>query len=154
MVSTINNIYMNIREIEDRLLLRELVDEISILGDQKDFNRQVLLFTQDAVSETWAAGKLILKLDGRGEMVESFMEFLHSFHTVYHLNGQQIVSIADDKASGTCYCLVSLISEENGRETKTTIGAIYQDEYIRLDGQWLISKRIGHFQWQDKVEIS
>ncbi|MBB6126657.1 hypothetical protein HDF22_000762 [Mucilaginibacter lappiensis] len=35
---------MIIKELEDRILLRELIDNVSILGDKKDFNSQVQLF--------------------------------------------------------------------------------------------------------------
>lgn len=48
---------MNIKELEDRASLKELVDSISILADKKDFNNQVQLFAENAVSETLAGGK-------------------------------------------------------------------------------------------------
>lgn len=145
---------MNIKEIEDRLLLRELIDKISILGDKKDFNAQVQLFSQNAVSETVAGGKVILKLKGRKEMAKMLAEFLKEVETVYHFNGQQIVNINDDYANGTCYCTVTLIGNENGKQVKTTIGAIYHDHYVRINNQWLIDKRIGIFDWQEKVNIN
>jgi hypothetical protein len=47
---------LNINELEDRVSLRELIDTVSILGDKKDFNAQVQLFAEDALSETFAAG--------------------------------------------------------------------------------------------------
>jgi hypothetical protein len=59
---------MNTKELEDRILLKELVDSISSLADKKDFHTQVRLFTEDAVSETFAGGTAILKLKGRNEM--------------------------------------------------------------------------------------
>ena len=40
--------------------------------------------------------------------------FLAGFETVYHINGQQTVSIQGDKATGTAYCLVVLIGGQNG----------------------------------------
>lgn len=144
---------MNIKELEDRVSLRKLIDTVSILGDRKDFNAQVQLFAEDAVSETFAAGESILKLKGRKEMAEAFDNFLKDFETIYHFNGQQVLTIDGDEALGTCYCLITLIGKENGKKTKSTIGAIYKDDYIRIGNHWLIAKREGTFNWQDKSEV-
>jgi hypothetical protein len=144
---------MEFKEIRDRLELRELVEMVSILGDKKDFNAQVLLFTEDAISETLAGGVPVLKLSGRKEMAEAFNSFLKEVETVYHFNGQQVLSINGDRANGTCYCLVTLIGHENGKKMKTTIGVIYEDNYVRNDNRWLISRRLGNFEWQGKQEM-
>lgn len=143
---------MNTKELEDRVSLRELIDNVSILGDKKDFNAQVLLFTEDAVSETFAAGVLVLKLKGRNEMAEAFDNYLRDFETIYHFNGQQVLTIDGDEALGTCYSQIALIGLDNGKRVKTTIGAIYKDNYIRIGTHWLIAKRVGTFEWQDKLE--
>jgi ketosteroid isomerase-like protein len=144
---------VNIKELEDRVSLRELIDTVSILGDRNDFNAQVQLFAEDVVSETFAAGVSILKLKGRKEMADAFDKFLKDFETVYHFNGQQVLTIDGDEALGTCYCLITLIGKENGHRIKTTIGAIYKDNYIRMSNHWLIAKRIGTFDWEDRSEI-
>jgi hypothetical protein len=145
---------MNIKELEDRVSLRELIDLVSILGDKKDVHSQVQLFSEDGISETYAGGTSILKLKGRKEMEEVFRDFLKDFEIIYHFNGQQTVTINGDNATGTSYCLVTLIGTENGKKMKTTIGAIYQDDYVREDNRWLIAKRIGNFNWQEKQEVN
>lgn len=139
---------MELKELEDRIALRELVDKIAILGDAGDVEGQVQLFTENAVSETIAQGKTLMLLQGRENMAVAFKGFLKDIETVYHLNGQQVVTLNGDRATGTCYCLATLIGNENGRKTTTTIGATYEDEYIRENGRWLIAKRVGHFRWQ------
>lgn len=144
---------MNINELEDRIALKELVDKISILGDIKDFKNQVQFFTEDAVSETRADDKTILKIEGRKEMEKAFAKFNQDTEMAYHFNGQQLFTIDGDYAEGTCYCFITLTGDDNGKKTKTTIGATYKDEYIRLNNQWLIAKRVGNFEWQKKTEI-
>ena len=144
--------YMKIEELKDRMELKELVDRISVLGDRKDFHAQVKLFSENAVSETYANGREILKLKGRNEMQTAFDSFLSGIDTVYHFNGQQVVKINGDTACGTCYCLIMLVGQEDGKKMKTTIGAIYQDDYVREENGWLIARRIGNFQWQEKCE--
>lgn len=142
---------MNIKEAADRLLLRELVDRVAILADRKDFKAQVQLFTEQAVSETISGGKSILKLTGREQMAEAFAGLVKDYETVYHFNGQQVVNIDGDRATGTCYCVVTLIGNENGKKTRTTIGVVYQDQYVRQNDHWLIAARTGNFTWQGSV---
>jgi hypothetical protein len=144
---------MDIKELADRTLLKELVDRVVMLGDQKDFDNQLQLFTEDALSETFSGGKPVLTLKGRKAMAAAFSDFLKDFETIYHFNGQQVVTMDGDRAIGTCYCLITLIGNENGRKIKTSIGAIYQDDYIREDRRWLIAKRTGTFEWQEKSEV-
>lgn len=145
---------MDIKEVQDRISLKQLIDQISILGDQKDFQAQVQLFSENAISETISDSKTILKLEGRKQMAEAFDNFLENFETVYHFNGQQQLTIEGNKANGIIYCLITLIGIENGQKMKTTIGAIYKDDYIREGNAWLIDKRIGYFEWQEKTEFN
>ncbi|MBL8080903.1 MAG: nuclear transport factor 2 family protein [Anaerolineales bacterium] len=147
------NLEKRICEIEDRLALKELVDTFSVLADKRDVTAQVQLFAPDALVETYRKDELVAKLSGRQELETTFGAFLQNFETVYHFNGQQTVVIKDDAASGTSYCLVTLIGIENGRRMKTTIGVYYQDEYIRMSNRWLIARRKSVFDWEDKQEF-
>lgn len=142
---------VTVEEIQDRILLRELIDMVSILADQKNFQAQVQLFSENSISETVANGKTIMKLHGRNEMVDAFTEFIKDYDTVYHFNGQQQLKISGDIAKGTVYSLITLIQINNGIRVKTSVGAVYQDDYIRKDDRWYIEKRIGCFKWQDKL---
>jgi hypothetical protein len=148
-----DNLQKRISDIEDRIALKELVDTFSILADKKDVKAQTLLFTPTATVETFVNGNRVAKLTGRKEMEDAFGAFLKNFETVYHFNGQQTVKINGDKASGTSYCMVTLIGIENGKKMKTSIGVYYQDEYVRENNRWLIAKRTSVFDWQDKQEL-
>ena len=63
------------------------------------------------------------------------------FDTVYHLNGQQIVDIQGDHATGISYCFVTLIG--NGKMNQS--GVRYNDTYVKQNGKWLIKKRESNF---------
>jgi hypothetical protein len=148
-----DNLPKRIREIEDRIALKELVDTFSILADKKDVRTQALLFTETATIETYREGKLAGTVKGRKEIGDVFGAFLKNFETVYHINGQQTVTINGDKASGVSYCQVTLIGNENGKKMKTTFGVFYQDEYVRENSRWLIDKRKSTFHCEDKQEL-
>src|SRR5688572_28777103 len=85
------------QRLEDRAALKHLVDTFSNLADVKDIDRQVLLFTEDATVESRTGDASGNPLKGRKEIGDTFRSFLAGFETVYHINGQQTVSIQGDK---------------------------------------------------------
>ncbi len=143
----------SINQIEDRIALKELVDNFSILADLKDVNKQVLLFTENATVESFINGKSNGIISGRKQIGDVFSNFLNLFEIVYHLNGQQTVKIDNNSATGISYCQVTLIGTENGKKMKTTFGIYYNDDYVKQENHWLISKRKSFFVWQEKEEL-
>jgi hypothetical protein len=148
-----NSLNKGITELEDKLAIKNLVDTFSILADQSKAEDQTLLFTEDATVETFINGNRVSSLKGRKQIGETFANFLKTFITVYHINGQQSVAINGNKASGTSYFAVTLIGEENGKKIKTSIGVIYNDEYLKQSNRWFIAKRKSTFVWQDKQDL-
>lgn len=148
-----NNLSKRTSEIEDRMAIKNVVDTFSILADHKDIQKQVLLFTESATVASVVQGKTGTTLTGRKQIGDAFTAYLNTFETVYHINGQQTVTLNGDKASGISYCLVTLIGMENGKRMKTTIGVYYNDEFVRENNHWLIAKRTSNFTWQEKREL-
>ena len=142
------------QELADRLALKDLVDTFSNLADTKEVDAQVKLFTDSAQVISYHGKEMTSSLKGREELAGRFKAFLDNFDTVYHMNGQQTVNINGDKATGTAYCMVVLVREENGRKVMTTHGVRYDDEYVRQGGEWLISRRVSHFEWTNKQETN
>lgn len=140
-----------IQDIEDRIALKNLVDTFSILADVKDVKTQVLLFTENAIVESFRNGQAGSKLVGRGQIEDAFSGFLKNFEIVYHINGQQSIVLDGNKASGISYCAVTLIGEENGKKMKMVMGVYYNDDYVRENGKWLIKHRKSNFQFTEKT---
>lgn len=147
-LSAQKNIQNRILDLEDRVALKALVDEFSILADKKDIPNQLLLFTEDAKVESISNGQAGTTLVGRKQIGEAFTNFLNLFETVYHINGQQTVNIKKNKATGIAYCLVTLIGIQNGKKIKNDMGVIYNDEYVKINGKWLIANRKSNFTWR------
>ena len=142
-----------ITAIEDKMALKELVDTFSNLADQKDTDKQTLLFTENGIVETLVNGQPAGALEGRKQIGDTFGSFLKNFEVVYHSNGQQTVTLNGDKATGTSYCFVVLIGNENGKRMKTSMGVYYYDQFVREGGRWLIAKRQSTFAWRDHSEV-
>lgn len=144
-----NNLATRINEIEDRMAIKNVVDTFSILADHKDITKQVLLFTENATVTSNVNGKAGTPLAGRKQIGDAFTSFLNLFETIYHINGQQTVTLNGNKASGISYCTVTLIGTQNGKKIKTTMGVYYNDEFVKENGHWLIAQRTSNFTWQD-----
>jgi hypothetical protein len=149
-----NDIAERVNKLENVSALRELVDHFSILADKKETWKQTELFTKDATVDSYVNGKLVSSMKGTEEIGNAFEAFLANFETVYHMNGQHVVSINGNKAEGTLYCRVDLISSENGKKINNSSAVSYKDEYVYENGHWLIAKRISTFVWQDKKELN
>ncbi len=147
-----NNLEMegSIREMKDKTALKELVDRFSILADVKDIDNQLLLFTEDAVVASTANGRTST-LTGRKQIGDAFSAYLSLFDIVYHINGQQTVTLAGDTATGISYCQVILIGNQDGKRLIHTRYVIYNDTYRKINGTWYIAHRKSDFVW-DKVE--
>ncbi len=138
-----------IRALEDQAALKRLVDMFSNLADNKKVHEQTFLFTDDAIVQTYFGETALPPLHGRTAIEESWTPFLATFDTVYHMNGQFTAEIDGDTATAVHYCTVELIGGAEGAKTRNSNGVIYNDTYARVNGEWLITKRIARFTWRD-----
>lgn len=139
--------------IEDRMAIKQVVDEFSNLADTKEIDKQVLLFTEDGIVEAVSTGQAPTILKGRDQLKTAFSSFLSNFHTVYHQNGQQTINLSGDKAEAVSYCRVILVGNQNGKEMKTTLYTIYKDSFVKEKGMWLIKHRTSNFVFREVEEV-
>ena len=142
-----------LQEVKDRLELQNLVYTFSNLSDTKEIDKQVMLFTENASVQSFENGVAGNKYVGREEIGKAFKNYLAQFDVVFHMNGQQTVTIKGDTAEGINYCQVVLIKNENGKKIRTTRGVIYQDKYRKVNEKWYIEDRKSNFMWGATDEI-
>lgn len=139
---------MDLKELQEKFELKELVDTFSTLSDTKSVYEQTLLFAEKSLIEVYMDGKKTFELHGRKEIENAFTPFLAPFKNVYHQGGQQtITELTDTTAKGTAYCLVVLVDEEDGKKRITKHGVVYNDEFVKIDGKRYFEKRISNFVW-------
>ena len=147
-------IEQRIMELEDRVALKNLVDTFSNLSDTREAELQAQLFTEDATVKTLINGKVSVELKGRKQIAEVFGNFLAKQEIIYHINGQQTVTLNGNYATGISYCQVAMIANVDGKRTITQQGVRYDDEYQKIDGRWYIKNRISNFMWRDTRELN
>ena len=146
---------MTMQELMDRAELKDLVDTFSNLADVKDAASQGELFLPDG----WLEFQMgfdgdINKIEGREALVQAFSATINPCKAVYHINGQQSVSINGDEAEGIAYCTATLVNEVEGKDIITTNYVRYSDLYVRMDGKWYIKRRRTTFLISDRHELN
>lgn len=111
------NLEQRVSAIEDKMAIKEVVDLFSNLADTKEIAKQVLLFTEDGVVESFTNGQSNL-LKGREQLEQAFSGFLSNFQVVYHQNGQQMIDeLTENTAKATSYCRVILVGGQNAKQS-------------------------------------
>lgn len=143
-----------LQQLIDRQALKDLVDTFSNLADEKKVAEQMPLFTENAEVSTYIGGQLFADMKGRGQIEQVFSDFLADFHTVYHLNGQHTVTFIDEnKATAINYCAVQLVGEQDGKQMLHSHSVRYNDTYQKINGNWLIAKRVANFMISESREL-
>jgi len=143
-----------LRELEDRIAIKEIVDTFSNLADIKNFGALVHLLTEDAEVDFYLGDTLLGSWKGRAEFEKALSSFSSNFEATYHFNGQQVIEVEGDNASSQHYCLAMQIALAGPKKTLTTNGVIYRDTYVRRADGWKIAKRISRFTWRDTGQMS
>lgn len=134
---------MDIREMQDRMEIRELTDVFANLADVKDVEGQGELFLEDGVLEFQMGfdGEINV-ISGRKAIVEAFRNTVCPVKTVYHINGQQtLTAYSGETAEGVAYCEATLVDDRGGKEVMTTNYVRYTDHYAKVNGKWYLKKR-------------
>lgn len=136
----------------DRAAIRGLVDSWAHCADRRKPVEQAALFTRDGVVGVYAGDPAtqepIQRLQGHDAMVDAFGA-LDSFDATTHLNGQSIIKISGDHATGESYCLAHHLWVENGQRILMVMSIRYVDSFVREGGRWLFAERQLITDWTD-----
>jgi ketosteroid isomerase-like protein len=150
---TTKPIEQRLREVEDRIAIKAIVDTFSNLADKQDFAALVQLLTEDADVDFYFGDTLAGSWKGRAEFEQALSRFSGNFEATYHINGQQVIEVDGDTASSQHYCLAMQIASAEGKKTLTTNGVTYSDTYVRRADGWKIAKRVSRFTWSNTGEM-
>ena len=132
-------------ELEDRMALKELVDRYATESDKnnQDYYREI--FRPDVRLKVYFGETLGMDIDNVEEMIARYKAF-GAAKASFHQNGQQVVDLVDEThATGICYAIATLVTEENGKDTLTLHAVRYYDQYVKVDGRWWIAGREQYF---------
>ena len=93
---------------------------------------------------------LAFDIHGVEELEKVFSQFTASVKLSHHMNGQHVIKVDGDNATGVLYCRAALVTEEDGKKFISDNFIWYEDTYKKVDGKWLIAARTSHFVISDK----
>ena len=139
-------------EAADRLAIRELIDAYAHCADRRDAKGQMALFTGDTrflVFMDATAAEPTQELHGRESLAPVFDD-LNQYVATMHFNGQSIILLDGDRATGESYCLAHHLTEaEDGSRTLMVASIRYLDTFVNQDGAWLFAERRLMVNWTD-----
>ena len=146
---------------QDRMELKALVDFYATESDKNNQDCYVEIFRPDIKLDVYFGDKLGMQARDVQDMIRQYKAF-GAAKVSFHMNGQQSVDFVDEThATGTCYALATLVTEQDGRsategdactaglkkDVLTTHAVRYYDKYVKIDGRWWIAEREQHFEW-------
>ena len=140
--------------LKDENEIRELANTFANLADVKDAKSQGELFLSDGILEFQMGMEGELKnIVGRDALVKAFAATINPCKAVYHINGQHVITLSDDKAEGIAYCQASLVRNQDGKDMITINDVRYTDHYQKVNGKWYIQKRRTTFLISETHEL-
>jgi SnoaL-like protein len=123
------------REMEDREAIKELRHLYSYHVDQGKMAECAALYSDDAVADFGPLGVF----RGRDQVRGFYCEYLPAnFVEMRHYVHNHVIRLAGDRGDGECYFEVKLISREG---KGFSIAGRYDDEFVRVGGQWKFKAR-------------
>jgi uncharacterized protein (TIGR02246 family) len=126
---------MNTGSIEDRLAIRELLEEFACAAMAGDAVKLGSTWAEDG---TWTLPSMAAPARGRDAIVAAFAKATGYLSFLSMLSVPNELVIDRDSAEGKAYCQELIITKTN--EQKIVVGR-YSDTYVRRDGRWKFQTR-------------
>ena len=145
---------MNVDDLADQLALRDLVARYAHHADRKQPAEQAAVFTVDGRVRLDDGDpdttEPIDVVTGRDELERTFAELIARYEVTTYLNGQSLIDVDGDTATGETYCLAMHVLDEGAGRELLTMSIRYLDAFARTPGGWLIADRRLVFDWVDR----
>lgn len=132
-----------IQETQDRLAIRELVDQYAYCADTRDAQGQMALFTADTHFVVYMDSKSDIPsqvIDNRADLFPVF-DNLNTYNSTMHFNGQSTVKLQGDRATGVSYCLAHHVTIDEQGQHLMIATIRYHDVFVKQEGKWLFAER-------------
>jgi hypothetical protein len=131
----------------ERFLIHELQSRYALAHDLTDPDLYAAVFTEDA--ELYGTGRLLAKgrealratgVNDRKRFNAGAADGERSFGALRHVITNSVIDLTGETtAKGVCY-VQTIVMRPGGGPEIMSLGR-YEDEYRKVDGEWLISKR-------------
>jgi len=140
-----DSIEVRIQAIEDRIAIDDLVSTYCLAIDERDLDRFLSLFTDDAVLRHEDG---VMRLEGLPAIREYYTQRFAGYGVTFHTPHSRIVEfVTSDEAAG-----VVTGHAEMSQDGELVVAAIrYTDRYREVEGRWLFAERVLGFWYYMKA---
>jgi hypothetical protein len=137
------NIEQKLQELEDRIAIRELIDQYAYCADTRDAKGQMALFTPDTNFEVYMDDKSSSPTQVINNRQDLFPVFdnLNTYFATMHFNGQSTIKLNGDRANSITYCRAYHLNIQEGMQKLMIAGIRYYDIMVKQDDEWLFAER-------------
>ena len=137
------DIEQKLQQFEDRIAIRELIDQYAYCADTRDAQGQMALFTVDTNFEVFMDSKSSTPTQVINNRQDLFPVFdnLNTYLATMHFNGQSTVKLDGDRASGVTYCRAYHLNVQDGVQKLMIAGIRYCDIMVKQEGKWVFAER-------------
>ena len=137
-----------IGRLESRFAIEELVSAYCEACDEHDIPRLAALFAEDAV---YGSPSGVLVSTGRAEIAEMFVRAFQVRGPGFHWTHDLVIRFDEDNADRATGVVASH-AETFVNRVPSLAAMKYDDEYRRVDGQWLFARRSIRFLYYVPAE--
>ena len=143
------NTEQKLQQLEDRIAIRELIDQYAYCADTRDAQGQMALFTADTNFEVFMDSRSAAPTQVINSRQDLFPVFdnLNNYLATMHFNGQSTIKLDGDRASGITYCRAYHLNIQDGTQKLMIAGIRYYDIIVKQDGKWLFEERKLKVSW-------
>jgi SnoaL-like domain len=138
------NIEERLQQLEDRVAIRELIDQYAYCADTRDAQGQMALFTEDTRFIVFMDAKSSEPTQVINKRADLFPVFdnLKTYRTTMHFNGQStVLQLNDNTATGITYCIAHHQTIKDSGQKLMIANIKYHDSFVKQNGKWLFSGR-------------
>jgi ketosteroid isomerase-like protein len=130
------------RSAEDRCALLDLVARFDDAVNRRDAKELATLWADDA---GWDIGEpMPMKVQGKENIVSTWLRMIAGTRWLFRGSFAGVVTLDGDRASGRWPCIeTGVFADGQGYDNRS----IYEDEYVRRQGQWLFLHRRYRYLW-------
>ncbi len=148
---------LSMREMADRLAIRELVDAYAHCADTRDAEGQMSLFTEDTHFVVFMNAKdprPSQELHSRKALAPVFAD-LNKYDATTHFVGQSTVhTLAAESAAGETYCIAHHLSVTSEGRRLMVASLRYHDTFRKIESHWFFVERLLYVDWVDERAIA
>ncbi len=140
----------------DHAAIRQLIETYAGYADARKADELADLFAED--------GELVVWLEpttqepsvrrGRSAIAEA-IRFLNRFRHTQHVIANSVIEVSSDAdtAHAESHCTAHHISGDGADTTDWTVYLRYSDDFVRVDRQWLITRRELRTMWTTTTPV-